>query len=337
MAIIDPDGLFSGDRLRRCSNIAQLHWPRLFLASDGFGRLELNYARIVGRAYQTFRPIPSEPDINAVLLEFEENYLLFGYEIDGRLWGQWDTRLEFLPRYKTAADHRSPKPPEALFSEWLRRYRDEFKRFPKCCGKISETFHAGAYRVGVGVGVALSREEVGKPKTFAAKTAAEVCDEPPNPSMVPEVALELQPTPNGAEPKDGKSMKRAELLRIVDPFAVAIHTRHVSRKCSLREAKDLLIEIVQTHVKRDALELLKLVDANHLANCQSWDWTKYDGEFCPGLDKWLRPAKERYLVDVETVRQNRNNHEPLVGHNSPSKNDRAVEILRRNLGIEGKL
>ena len=42
MAIINPDGLFGGDRLRRCSNIVQLHWPRLYLAGDGFGRLELS-------------------------------------------------------------------------------------------------------------------------------------------------------------------------------------------------------------------------------------------------------------------------------------------------------
>jgi hypothetical protein len=42
VAIIDPEGLFGGDRLRRCSNVAQLHWPRLFLGSDGFARLENN-------------------------------------------------------------------------------------------------------------------------------------------------------------------------------------------------------------------------------------------------------------------------------------------------------
>ena len=41
MAIIDREGLFGGDRLRRCSNAAQLHWPRLFLAADGFARLEI--------------------------------------------------------------------------------------------------------------------------------------------------------------------------------------------------------------------------------------------------------------------------------------------------------
>jgi hypothetical protein len=147
--LVDPDGLFNGDRLRRCSNTAQLHWTRLFLASDGFGRLEINYARIVGRAYPTFNPIPSEAELHGFIREYVENYLLFLYELDGRLWGQWDTRQEFLPRYKTSLDRRSPNPPEPAFSEWKRQYRNECKAFPKCSGKLLESFRAGPHAVAV--------------------------------------------------------------------------------------------------------------------------------------------------------------------------------------------
>jgi hypothetical protein len=150
VAVIDPDGLFGGDRLRRCSNAAQLHWPRLFLASDGFARLEINYARIIGRAYPTFDPVPSETELQAWLLEYASHYLLFLYEIDGQVWGQWDTRSDLLPRYKTAADRRSPNPPEPDFTAWSRSYREQSKAFPKCFGNLSETFLHG---VGVGVGV----------------------------------------------------------------------------------------------------------------------------------------------------------------------------------------
>jgi hypothetical protein len=53
MAIIDPEGLFGGDRLRRCSNAAQLHWRRLLLASDGFARLEINFVQAVLNAVST--------------------------------------------------------------------------------------------------------------------------------------------------------------------------------------------------------------------------------------------------------------------------------------------
>ena len=97
MAIIDPRGLFGGDRLRRCSNAAQLHWPRLFLASDGFGRLEINYALIVGKAYPTFKPFPSETELHSIIQEYAKNFLLFMYEVRGQIWGQWDTKSELLP------------------------------------------------------------------------------------------------------------------------------------------------------------------------------------------------------------------------------------------------
>lgn len=152
--IIDVEGLFNGDRLRRCSNTAQLHWPRLLLASDGFARLEINYAKIIGRAYPTFRPTPSEQELQAIIQEYAQNSLLFLYEVDGQIWGQWDTRTELLPRYKTAQDRRSPIPPEPAFSDWKKRYRVERTVFPKSFGNISETFLHG---VGVGVGVGVGK------------------------------------------------------------------------------------------------------------------------------------------------------------------------------------
>jgi hypothetical protein len=161
--LVDPDGLFNGDRLRRCSNSAQLHWPRLFLASDGFGRLEINYARIIGRAYPTFNPIPSEAELRSFIQEYAQNYLLFLYEVDGRLWGQWDTRKEFLPRYKTSIDRRSPNPPEPAFTEWKKRYREERKALPKCFGKALETFHAGVHAVAVAVAVAVEKDICASP------------------------------------------------------------------------------------------------------------------------------------------------------------------------------
>jgi hypothetical protein len=139
-AIIHAEGLFNGDRLRRCSNAAQLHFPRLLLASDGFGRLELNYARIIGRAYVTFNPIPSETELQSWMQEYIKTSLLFVFEVDGQLWGQWDTKTEFLPRYKTSIDKRSPIPPEPAFTDWKRRYREECKAFPKSFRNLSETF-----------------------------------------------------------------------------------------------------------------------------------------------------------------------------------------------------
>ena len=154
MIIIDPDGLFGGDRLRRCSNGAQLHFPRLLLATDGFARLELNYARIAGKAYATFTPVPGEAELYGYLHEYAANFLLFPYEAGGTAWGQFDCRPELMPRYKTSADRRSPAPPEPAFTQWKKRYRDQNKSLPKCFGNSSE-WTAGANRNGM-----FAKEEV---------------------------------------------------------------------------------------------------------------------------------------------------------------------------------
>jgi hypothetical protein len=155
MLILDPEGLFNGDRLRRCSDTAQFHWPRLFLASDGFARLEINYARIIGRAYSTFHQVPSQSDLESYFQEYAKNFLLFIYQANGQLWGQWDARPDLMPRYKTAQDRRSPIPPEPDFSEWRKRYRRESEAFPKFHRNVSEEFP----RVVVGVGVVAGVEK----------------------------------------------------------------------------------------------------------------------------------------------------------------------------------
>jgi hypothetical protein len=196
MAVIDPEGLFNGDRLRRCSNIAQLHWPRLFLASDGFARLEINYARIIGRAYPTFNPVPSVTELEAWIQEYADNYLIFLYQMDGQLWGQWDTRPELLPRYKTAADRRSPEPPEGAFREWKRRYREQNKAFPKCFGKISAALQHG---VGVGVGIGGGKNICASPDGNARVGSFPSIDNPPFETTEPDALFPVEP-PNRAKP-----------------------------------------------------------------------------------------------------------------------------------------
>ena len=123
MAIINPDGLFHGERLARCSDQAQLHWVRLFAASNTFGRIELSYRHIVNFAYGSFHTKPTENELSRWIQEYFQNYLLFVYDAaDGSTWGQWLTNVEYLSRYHTAADRRSPKPDE----KELESYRLEY-------------------------------------------------------------------------------------------------------------------------------------------------------------------------------------------------------------------
>ena len=129
MAIINPDGLFYGERLARCSDEAQLHWVRLFTASNTFGRIELSYRHIVNMAYGSFHKKPTEADISRWIQEYFENFLLFVYDApDGSTWGQWLTSAEYLSRYHTAADRRSPEPDKNAIESYRREYLESKSR-----------------------------------------------------------------------------------------------------------------------------------------------------------------------------------------------------------------
>ena len=129
MAIINPEGIFGGDRISRCSDEAQLHWPRLFIASNTFARLELDYHRIIDSVYRNFRSKPTEERLSSWLDEYNRNFLLFIYEApNGALWGQWLTDKAYLSKYQTAADRRSPAPDEYALEMYRQDYISTKKR-----------------------------------------------------------------------------------------------------------------------------------------------------------------------------------------------------------------
>lgn len=167
MIIIDPDGLFHGKRLARCSDHAQLFFPRLLLASNGYGRLEIDFDRIRYEAFWTFRYKPTDERLAEVVQEYAHNFLLFLYVDEGQTWGQWDVAPNWLPRYKNAADRRSPAPEPEAFKMWLHEVKlQKIKPFPRVSEnfpKVSESFCpavAVAVAGAVAVEVAESSTEV---------------------------------------------------------------------------------------------------------------------------------------------------------------------------------
>jgi hypothetical protein len=122
VAIIDPNGLFMGERLNWCSDDAQLHFPRLYCAANNYARMELNYQRIMTKAYGSFRKPINEEKFWQIIREFRDNFLLLIYEHEGTWWGQWQTNDRYLARHKTAEDRRSPAPPQELQD----KYRDDY-------------------------------------------------------------------------------------------------------------------------------------------------------------------------------------------------------------------
>lgn len=123
MAIIDATGLFLGDRLAWCSDTAQLHWPRLYAAANNYARIELNYQKVVSKAYTSFSKPPSEQEFWAMIREYKENFLLLVYQnVDGAIWGQWQTNERYLLGHKNAEDRRSPEPSAESQEEYRKAY-----------------------------------------------------------------------------------------------------------------------------------------------------------------------------------------------------------------------
>jgi hypothetical protein len=99
------------------------------VASNAFGRLELTYGKIISTAYASFHDDQGRPDppsreaIEGWLREYNLNFLLFLYQTpEGTIWGQWIIPPHLLSKYTTAADRRSPAPPE----KEIKRYRDDY-------------------------------------------------------------------------------------------------------------------------------------------------------------------------------------------------------------------
>lgn len=153
MSIIDPEGLFNGDRFDDVSDGARLAWPYFWCATNSCGRLEISYRKILSRAFSRFRKPPKEADVMKWIREYSAAFLLFVYVApDGSTWGQWDTSEAMLPTYKLKADERSPRPPHDEFVKWKESYilRKKAKSFG--CSD-SKTFQKVSDYIGVGVGV----------------------------------------------------------------------------------------------------------------------------------------------------------------------------------------
>jgi len=158
MVIIDPEGMFCGDRMAKLSDQAKLHWPWLFLASNGYGRLEINYRLLRSRVFGAFVKPPTEEQFMSLIREYHDAYLLFLYVENNQMWGQWDTSEKFLPRYKTASDDKSPAPPQDEWVAWREEYAAARCEEVPDISTFSEKFRGSRniskkfQQVGVGVG-----------------------------------------------------------------------------------------------------------------------------------------------------------------------------------------
>lgn len=136
MAIIDPEGLFHGERLGACSDVAQLYWPRFFLAANGFGRMELSYSSIISKIFGNFQKVPAASVIWGVFEEYARHCLVILYEHEGVWWAQFHTSAKYLPRYMTARDMKSPVPS----AEQLEQHQKEYVAWKAANSVRNESF-----------------------------------------------------------------------------------------------------------------------------------------------------------------------------------------------------
>ena len=173
MAIIDPEGLFSGERLAACSDLAQLYWPRFFLAANSCGRIELSYKSLVSRVFGNFQSPPKSEELWKIFREYDDNYLAILYQSEsGTWWCQFITSEKYLPKYKKTRDYLSPAPSLELldihrsgYLEWKKSKSFQNQSFQKLSDD-DESFRREGVGIGVGAGIG---EGVGKEQILPAK------------------------------------------------------------------------------------------------------------------------------------------------------------------------
>jgi hypothetical protein len=124
MAVIDRDGLLYGDRLGRCSDSAQLWFPRYFASSNTCARFELNYEKLKTTVFASLKKKPTENEFWNHMVDYHKNYLLYTYQVNGVVWGQWWTAEHFLQKYPLKADERTPQPPDEQYATWKSEYAE---------------------------------------------------------------------------------------------------------------------------------------------------------------------------------------------------------------------
>lgn len=126
--VIDPKGLLQGDRIRACSDDAQLHFPRLLAASNTCGRFHMAGDWLQNEVYGSFKVKPSKQQLTAWLREYYENFLLFVYKApDGTTWAQWDIPKRNQSSYPLAADRRTPAPAPGAFEAFRNAYLEKVR------------------------------------------------------------------------------------------------------------------------------------------------------------------------------------------------------------------
>jgi len=133
--LLDEYGIFEGERIGRCSMKAQLYYPRFIMGANRLGRIRIDYHLLAGTICANFKQEdrPSEVELMGYVREYHLHRLLFIYQVENQLWGQFDVIKGTYGKWETKADKRSPAPPDKEFIKWV----DENRRNSSKVSKIA--------------------------------------------------------------------------------------------------------------------------------------------------------------------------------------------------------
>ncbi len=237
MALIDPEGLFFGERMRKCSDKSRLLWPYLFVAANTAGRLRLSYEDLLDKVFVGFRNPPTQQEITEAISDYRRNFLAYPYQSGGEFWLQFYRKSGFTPRYEKAKDQKTAPPPAAYW-EWINSYKKPnsllstlFTSSENC-----EKFAIGiGIGVGTGIGIGIGKEQPPLVESHDS-TGAE---------------FELQPPSQNGKPKAKQKQHSVEDQIAEAVFAYYLKTMNIDgRLYHLTDKR-------RTHLKARAREALQ--------------------------------------------------------------------------------
>ena len=117
------ESIWHSGKLSKCSILAQLHYPRLYLLIDDWGCLEVDLAVIKGRVYPKIRITCDK--IAGFLKEYNDNGLLFIWEKSGNTYGYFTGNEEGrLPAPSRRHKRHTFEPPKKALGDYLSKFNN---------------------------------------------------------------------------------------------------------------------------------------------------------------------------------------------------------------------
>jgi hypothetical protein len=124
---IDYDGLWSSDKLSRCTDEAQADYAWVYGIADAWGCFELTNMRVVLGRVAPIRKKLSLERLESDFREYHANGLCFMWEVAGKRYGYWTGCELRLPPISVRSRYArsTPEPPKEQFEEYVRSFGGE--------------------------------------------------------------------------------------------------------------------------------------------------------------------------------------------------------------------